>query len=83
MAYGRKWTQIWQVVELLLARTAVLGLRPGLGLRCALRHINNNLNLIVRVVCFYGIAGQGHATSLFAWAGCRCVYLAVFPLPAR
>ena len=51
------------------------------GLACwALRHIDEDLNLIVRVVCFCGIAGRGHATSLFACASSRCVYLASFPL---
>ena len=33
------------------------GFRLGPGLRCALRHIDNDLCLIVRIVCFYRILG--------------------------
>ena len=31
------------------------GFRLGPGLRCALRHIDDDLYIIVRVVCFYRI----------------------------
>ena len=62
--------------ELLLARMAVLGFRLGLDLRCALRHIDDDLSLIVLVVWFCGIAEWGHATSFFAWVSRRRVYLA-------
>ena len=55
----------------------------GVGLRCTLRHIDDDLSLIVRVVWFYGITGRGHATSLFTWASRRCAYIALFPLSAR
>ena len=73
--YGRWWGRR----GLLLAGTAVLGFRLGLGLWCALRHIDDDLNRVVRVVCFCGMTGRGHATSLFAWVSRRCVYIASFP----
>ena len=42
------------------------GLRSGwVGLRCALRHINDDLNLIVRVVWFCRIAARDRAKSFF------------------
>ena len=81
---GRIYGRWWSRRGLLLAGTAVLGFRLGLlGLRCTLRHIDDDLNLIVRVVCFCGIARRGHATSLFAWASRGCVYITSFTLSAR
>ena len=64
---GRGYGRWWGRRGLLLAVTAVLELRLGLlGLRCALRHIDDDLDRVVRVVCFDGIARWGHVTSLFA-----------------
>ena len=60
---GRRYDRWWGRRELLLARTAVLGFRLGLDLRCALRHIDDDPSLIVLVVWFCGIAEWGHATS--------------------
>ena len=72
----RRYDRWWGRRELLLARMAVLGFRLGLDLRCALRHIDDDLSLIVLVVWFCGIAEWGHATSFFAWVSRRRVYLA-------
>ena len=77
--YGRWWSKC----RLLLAGTVVLVLGMGLGLRCELRYIDNDLNLIIRVVHLCRIVGRGHAMALIAWASRRCVYLASFPLPRR
>ena len=56
---GRRYGRWWGKRGLLLAGTVVLAFRLGLGLRCALRHIDEDLDLIVRVICFCGIAGAG------------------------
>ena len=45
---GRRYSGWWSRRGLLLAGTAVLVFGLGLGLRWALRHIDDDLNLIIR-----------------------------------
>ena len=51
------------------------GFRLGPGLRCALRHIDDDLYIIVRVVCFYRIVDgatrrcclRGLVVGVYTW----------------